>query len=236
MAVGAGCGADRHGKLPLEGPGPCVPPLLMQHILAALPAHPTSCLDPPCLTLIPWDPALLLVHICMMMVPNTQATPLDLSCLWSMVASGFEPYFRKLGAIHGFSAGSFGCFLQLHLQKQEGIAPFLNPFWSWWLQHCTLQTGTSLPHSEETRRDLDFHHAGREWLNPMGQGCTLSESPNTLETNLLLPPGGLLSLSLADGDPFHQSFAVCLCPLASRLLPFQMTPFKDKNNSATVQG
>ena len=39
---------------------------------------------------------------------------------------------------------------------------------------------------------------------PMGQGCVrLSSSPNTLETNLLLPPGGLLWLSLADGQAFH---------------------------------
>lgn len=74
--------------------------------------------------------------------------------LWSMVASGFG--FRELGAVYRFSQGSFGCFLQLHLQKLRGTAPFVNSFWSRWLQHCSLQTPTSPPHSGETHRDPGF--------------------------------------------------------------------------------
>ena len=101
----------------------------------------------------------LLCTCCVVMVRNRHGQlpwTFPAMLLWSTMASGFEPCFRKLGTIYTFSQGSFGCFLQLHLEKLRGVAPFLNSFWSRWLQHCSLQTPTSPSHSKETHRDPGF--------------------------------------------------------------------------------
>lgn len=129
------------------------------------PEVPSSYSDPPRIIPILQGPALsLLCTCCAVMVPNRhgrlpQTFPAVL--LWSMLPPGFEPCFRKLGAIYKFSQGSFGGFLQLHLQKLRSTAPFLSSFLSRWLQYCSLQTPTSPPHSEETHRDPGFPPCGQ---------------------------------------------------------------------------
>ena len=111
--------------------------------------------QPPCGMLLS-----LLCTCCMMMVPNRHRglpSAFPAMLLWSTMESGFEPCFRKLRTIYRFSQGSSGCFLQLHLQKLRGTAPFLNSFWSRWFQHyCSLQNSRSPPDSEETHRDPGF--------------------------------------------------------------------------------
>lgn len=72
---------------------------------------------------------------------------------------------------------------------------------------------TNFTEVEGTRETQKAGHPLGETPHGTRSCSALSGSPNTLETNLLLPPGRLLWHNLVDEQAFHKSFCCLLVPL-----------------------